>query len=67
MGMECRIGNNTTIMIEVDAKEEVGRLYAGLAAGIEENAPADQPWDSYWSTGLDRFGIRWMIATAMAA
>ena len=67
MGMECRVGNNTTIMIEVDTKEEVDRLYAGLAAGIEENAPADQPWGSYWSTCLDRFGIRWMIATPMAA
>jgi PhnB protein len=66
MGMECRVGNNTTIMVEVDTKEEVDRLYAGLAAGIEENAPADMPWGSYWSTCLDRFGIRWMIATPMA-
>jgi PhnB protein len=67
MGMACRVGNNTTIMIEVDSKEEVDRLCAGLAAGIEENAPADQPWGSYWSTCLDRFGIRWMIATPMDA
>ena len=67
MGMECRVGNNTTIMVEVDTKDEVDRLYAGLAAGTEENAPADQPWGSYWSTCLDRFGIRWMIATPMAA
>ncbi len=66
MGMECRVGNNTTIMVEVDSREEVDRLYAGLAAGSEENAPADQPWGSYWSTCLDRFGIRWMIATPMA-
>ncbi len=67
LGMECRVGNNTTIMVEVDTKEEVDRLYAGLAAGTEENAPADQPWGSYWSTCLDRFGIRWMIATPMAS
>ena len=66
MGMECRVGNNTTIMVEVDTKEEVDRLYAGLAAGIEENAPADQPWGSCWSTSLDRCGVRWMIATPMA-
>ncbi len=67
MGMECRVGNNTTIMIEVDTREEVDRLYAGLAAGLEENAPANQPWGSYWSTCLDRFGIRWMIATPIGA
>ena len=65
MGMECRVGNNTTIMVEVDTKEEVDRLYAGLAAGLEENPPADQPWGSYWSTCLDRFGVRWMVATPM--
>ncbi|MBU6496814.1 MAG: VOC family protein [Acidobacteria bacterium] len=65
-GMTCRVGNNTTIMVEVESREEVDRLYAGLAAGLEENAPADQPWGSYWSTCLDRFGIRWMIATPMA-
>ncbi len=37
MGMECRVGNNTTVMVEVDTKDEVDRLYAGLAAGTEEN------------------------------
>ena len=47
MGMECRVGNNTTIMVEVDTREEVDRLYAGLAAGLEENAPADQPGHSF--------------------
>ncbi len=66
-GMQCRVGNNTTIMVEVDERAEVDRLYAGLAAGVEENAPADQPWGSYWSTCLDRWGIRWMIATPMAS
>ena len=65
MGMQCRIGNNTTIMLEVDTREEVDRLYAGLCAGIEEEAPGEQPWGAYWSTCLDRFGIRWMITTPM--
>ena len=67
MGMERRIGNNTTIMVEVDTNEEVDRLFAGLAAGVEESAPSMQPWGSYWSTCLDRFGIRWMIATPTPA
>jgi PhnB protein len=67
MGQECRVGNNTTIMIECDTREEVDRLYKGLAAGTEEQAPADQPWGQYWSVCLDKFGIRWMIATPMGA
>jgi PhnB protein len=62
MGQILRIGNNTTIMVEVDSREEVDRLFAGLASGVEEDAPADQAWGQYWSVCLDRFGIRWMIA-----
>ena len=67
MGQECRQGNNTTIMGECDTRDVVDRRFAGLAAGTEEQAPADQPWGQYWSTCLDRFGIRWMLATPMGA
>jgi len=67
MGPECRVGNNTTIMVECDTREEVDRLFKGLAAGTEESAPADQPWGQYWSVCLDKYGIRWMIATPMGA
>ena len=67
MGQHLRIGNNTTIVVECDDPAEVDRLYAGLAAGVEETAPSVQPWGQYWSTCLDRFGIRWMITTAMGA
>jgi|SRR5665213_2150210 len=65
MGQHCRIGNNTTIMVECSDRAEVNRLFAGLASGKEESAPADQPWGQYWSVCLDRFGIRWMIAAAL--
>jgi len=67
LGQIQRIGNNTTIMVEVDSREEVDRLFAGLASGVEESAPADQAWGQYWSVCLDRFGIRWMIATPLGA
>ncbi len=67
MGQQVRVGNNTTIVVECDDATDVDRLYAGLAAGVEETAPSIQPWGQYWSTCLDRFGIRWMITTAMEA
>jgi PhnB protein len=62
MDQHCRVGNNTTIMVEVDSREEVDRLFAGLASGEEQSEPAPMPWGQYWSVCLDRFGIRWMLA-----
>ena len=62
MGHHCRVGNNTTIAVDVDSRDEVDRLYGGLAAGVEESAPAVMPWGQYWGTCLDRYGIRWMFA-----
>ena len=62
MGQETRIGNNTTLCLEVDSKEEADRLYGSLAEGGSEGSPmADMPWGAYWGVTLDRYGIRWMI------
>jgi PhnB protein len=68
MGQETRIGNNTTLCIDVDSKEEADRLYAALADGGSEGSPmADMPWGAYWGVTLDRYGIRWMINQSPAA
>ncbi len=62
MGQETRIGNNTTLCLETDSKEEADRLYGGLSEGGTEASPmADMPWGAYWGVTLDRYGIRWMI------
>ena len=64
MGQECRVGNNTTISLEVDSREEADRIFGALADGGSEGSPmAEMPWGQYWGTTLDRFGIRWMVAT----
>lgn len=61
MGHELKIGNNTTINLEPDTREETERLYALLSEGSTESAPlSDMPW-GLWGTCLDRFGIRWMF------
>lgn len=61
MGHELKIGNNTTINLEPDTREETERLYARLSEGSTECAPlSDMPW-GLWGTCLDRFGIRWMF------
>jgi len=68
MGHEIRIGNNITLCLDVDSKEEADRLYGALSAGGSEGSPmADMPWGAYWGVTLDRYGIRWMINHAHAS
>lgn len=67
-GHEVRVGNNTTINLEPDTREEADRIYALLSEGSTESSGglADMDWGAYWGTCLDRFGIRWMINVATA-
>jgi len=61
MGHKLKIGNNTTISLSADSKEDIDRLYAALSeGGSEMSAPQDMFW-GYWGVCLDRFGIRWMF------
>jgi PhnB protein len=62
MGHQTRIGNNTTICLDVDGREEADRIYGALSEGGSEGSPmADMPWGAYWGVTLDRYGIRWMV------
>jgi PhnB protein len=64
MGQEVRVGNNTTINLEVDSKDDADRLYAALSeGGSDATGLNDMPWGFYWGCCLDRFGIRWMFNT----
>lgn len=61
MGHHTRIGNNTTISLNLDSNEEADRFYALLAEGSAEFAPMTQMPFGYWGVALDKFGIRWMF------
>ena len=62
MGMDLRIGNNTTINLEPDTKAETERLFNALSEGGTDINPLQQMfWGALWGTCLDRFGIRWMF------
>jgi PhnB protein len=62
MGHELRVGNNITINLEPDTREETQRLYDALSEGSTDAAPlADMFWGATWGTCLDRFGVRWMF------
>lgn len=61
MSHEIKIGNNTTLSLNLDSREEADALYAKLSVGSTEQAPPHQePW-GYWGVCLDRFGVRWMF------
>ncbi len=67
MGHKLIIGNNTTINLEPDTREETERLFNLLSDGSSDVAPlSDQFWGAYWGCFLDRYGIRWMFNFAEA-
>jgi len=60
-GQKLKIGNNTTINLEPDSREELDRLFNALSdGGSDITPPRDMPW-AYWACCLDKFGIRWMF------
>jgi PhnB protein len=62
MGLEFRIGNNTTINLEPDTRDETDRLYAVLSEGGRDcSGMSEMFWGSYRGTCLDRFGGRWVF------
>jgi PhnB protein len=66
LGHECKVGNNTTISLELDSRDEAQRLYDALSQDSTETAPmAEMPWGQFWGCTLDRFGIRWMFSSAL--
>ncbi len=56
-------GNNFSISINTDSKDEANRLFDALSAGGKVTMPmADTFWDSYFGMFIDKFGIQWMVS-----
>lgn len=55
-------GNNISLSIAFESKEEADRIFAGLSSGGEITMPiADTFWGAYFGMCKDKFGINWMI------
>ena len=67
LGHKIRIGNNVTISLDLDSKEEAEKIYSQLLTNSPENSGplAQMPWGAYWGSCEDHFGIRWMISSAL--
>lgn len=56
-------GNNFSISVSVDQKDEADRIYQALAKGGKATMPMSQTfWGSYFGMLTDPFGINWMIS-----
>jgi PhnB protein len=61
MGHELHAGNNVSINLQPDTKDETHRLFAALAdGGSDVMGPMEMPWGLF-GTCVDRFGTRWMV------
>lgn len=56
------IGNNFSISVSVDSKEEADRIFNALSVGGTVQCPmADAFWGDYYGQFTDKFGINWMV------
>jgi PhnB protein len=62
MGPQRVEGNNISISIHPESREEADRVFNALAQGGSITMPiADQFWGDYFGSLTDRFGINWMV------
>jgi len=56
------VGDNISLSIDTDSKEEANQLFAALSAGGKVKMPmAETFWGAYFGVLTDRFGINWLI------
>jgi PhnB protein len=56
------MGNNVTLSIFPDSKEEADKLFKALSAGGQVSMPlGNQAWGDYYGDFTDKFGVRWMV------
>lgn len=62
LGQTLVQGNNVSLSVHPDSKEEADRIFNALAAGGTIEMPmADQVWGDYYGSLEDKFGVRWMV------
>lgn len=67
MGHSLTFGNNISINLEPDTKEETERLFKALAEGGRvEMELTGMFWGGYFGSLTDKFGVQWMFNFAEA-
>lgn len=61
-GAKLITGNNFSVSINTDTREEADRLFNGLSADGTVLMPMGKTfWSSYYGMFTDKFGINWMV------
>ena len=56
-------GNNFSISVNADSKEEADRIFNALASGGQVTMPMNNTfWGDYFGMLTDKFGINWMMS-----
>ena len=59
---DLRIGDNFSISINTESREEADRIFNGLSAGGQVEMPmSDTFWGAYFGMFKDKFGVGWMV------
>lgn len=62
-GQKLTIGDNFSLSITADSKEEADNLFDALSKdGKVEVKMQDMFWGDYWGMCNDKFGIKWMVS-----
>ncbi len=55
-------GNNISLSVSADSKEEADKIFNGLSDGAEITMPlGDTFWGAYFGMLKDKFGINWLV------
>lgn len=62
MGFKVNFGNNISINLEPDTREETVKLFNALSAGGKVTIELqDMFWGAYFGSCTDKFGVQWMF------
>lgn len=61
-GEKLKEGNNFSLSLNANSREEADKLFNGLSVGGSVTMPpAETFWGAYFGMWTDKFGINWMI------
>lgn len=57
-----KVGNNISLSINTESREEAEKIFNGLSAGGKVTMPLEDTfWGAYFGMWTDKFGIYWMV------
>lgn len=63
-GQTANFGNNISIYVDAENKDEADRIFAGLSDNGTITMPIQNTfWGAYFGACIDKFGVNWMVST----